>query len=196
MEQGLRELIGAGLVTSDGFQGLRTIAQGWRSHRRRRLRRSGFNSTATSPPGRWAAINVPDRDPDDEYRLAESLAGMLLDRYGVIFRDLMQQESVAMPWRYLLKALRRLEARGEVRGGRFVSGFVGEQYALPEAVKILRDIRREPPAERRVSVSAADVLNLTAITIPGPRVASHSGRAVVLTDGVPNPEATELTAAI
>ena len=197
VEQGLRELIGAGLVTSDGFQGIRTIAQGWRSHHRRRPpRRSGFNGATASPPGRWAAISVPDRDPDDEHRLAESLAGMLLDRYGVIFRDLMQQESVAIPWRYLLQALRRLEARGEVRGGRFVSGFVGEQYALPEAVKILREIRREPLAEERVSVGAADVLNLTGIAIPGPRVASHSGRAVVLTDGVPASEVTELAATV
>ena len=131
VEQGLRELIGAGLVTSDGFQGLRTIAHGRRSNHRRRSRRSGFNGIATSPPGRWAAISVPDRDLDDEDRLAENLAGVLLDRYGVIFRDLMRQESFTLPWRHLLKALRRLEARGEVRGGRFVSGFVGEQYALP-----------------------------------------------------------------
>ena len=196
VEQGLRELIGAGLVTSDGFQGLRTIAQGRRSNHRRRPRRSGFNGIAASPPGRWAAISVPDRDLDDEDRLAENLAGVLLDRYGVIFRDLMQQESFTMPWRHLLKALRRLEARGEVRGGRFVSGFVGEQYALPEAVKMLREIRREPLVGERVSVSAADVLNLTGVTIPGPRVAAHSGRAVVLTDGVPAPEVAELAATV
>ena len=196
VEQGLLELIGAGLVTSDGFQGLRTIALGRRSNHRRRPRRSGFNGVAASPPGRWAAISVSGRDLAHEDRLAENLAGVLLDRYGVIFRDLMQQESFTLPWRHLLKALRRLEARGEVRGGRFVSGFVGEQYALPEAVKILREIRREPLAGERVSVSAADVLNLTGVTIPGPRVAAHSGRAVVLTDGVPASEVPELAATI
>ncbi len=110
---------------------------------------------------------------------------LLLRRYGVVFRDLARQESVALPWREVLRAMRRMEARGTVRGGRFVGGFVGEQYALPEAVTILRRVRREPPAGTRVTISAVDPANLTGIAIHGPRVPAQPGKSIVLIDGLP-----------
>src|SRR5690606_4179934 len=98
------------------------------------------------------------------------VAQVLLERYGVVFRDVVQQESFTVPWREVLRALRRFEARGTVRGGRFVTGFVGEQYALPEALEALRRIRKEPESGEHVRVSAVDPLNLTSILFPGPRV--------------------------
>ena len=190
IEAGLRELIGAGLVTSDGFQGLRVIAGGHHSpvYRARRRRMSGLAADVFSgagPPGRWSVLSPPDRDPAEEDRRAEKISAVLLGRYGVVFRDLMRRESFSMPWRLILRAMRRLEARGEVRGGRFVSGFVGEQYALPEAVGLLRKIRREPHSGESVRVAASDVLNLTGIVVPGPRVPAHSGQYITLIDGVP-----------
>ena len=193
VEQGLRELIGAGFVTSDGFQGLRAVAQGQRSNHRLRAGRSRSNGTGTAgPPGRWAAIGLPDHDSRDDDDRAEKLAEVLLDRYGVLFRDLMQRESFTMPWRYVLKALRRLEARGEVRGGRFVAGFVGEQYALPAAVQTLRDARRQPSSGDAIRIGAADPLNLTGIVISGPRTPSHSGETITLVDGLPAPANSSL----
>jgi ATP-dependent Lhr-like helicase len=167
---------------------LRAVGQVHRSNHRRRSAIARSNGIGgAGPPGRWAAIGVPDHDLGDEDRHAEKVAGVLLGRYGVLFRDLMQRESFTMPWRLVLKALRRLEARGEVRGGRLVSGFVGEQYALPEAVTALRQIRREPLSGEAVRIGAADLLNLTGIVIPGPRIPSHSGQAITLVDGLPVP---------
>ncbi len=113
------------------------------------------------------------------------MAEQLLARYGVVFRDLMARESFALPWREILWALRRLEARGTVRGGRFVSGFVGEQYALPEAVEMLRQTRRRERTEEIVRVAAVDPLNLVGILTPGPRVPAQRGSLVVYRDGLP-----------
>ena len=110
---------------------------------------------------------------------------MLLRRYGVVFRDLLARESVVPKWRELLLGFRRLEDRGEIRGGRFVSGFIGEQFALPVAVESLRATRNLPPASEVVSVSAADPLNLVGILVPGERVAAISGNSVSYRDGVP-----------
>ncbi len=192
VEQGLRELIASGHVTSDGFQGLREIAGGRRKNgRRERPRRSGGNYlrgglfAGGGPPGRWSPLDVAPRDPAVEDELAESVARVLLDRYGVVFRDLLQRESVAMPWRNVLRALRRLEDRGLVRGGRFVQGVVGEQYALPEAVQQLRDVRREPHTGERITVSAVDPVNLTGILLPGDRIPAQRGRTVTFIDGLP-----------
>ncbi|MEN8161329.1 MAG: hypothetical protein ABFS41_14765, partial [Myxococcota bacterium] len=111
-------------------------------------------------------------------------------RWGVVFRDLLARESLAVPWRELLWALRRMEARGSVRGGRFVTGFVGEQYALPGAVDALRQVRRRERTGEIARLSAADPLNLTGVVLPGPRVPSLRGRAVVYRDGLPIDEAT------
>jgi ATP-dependent Lhr-like helicase len=186
VEDGLRRLIGAGAVTSDGFEGLRAVARGGLSSRRRRPRRAGANGFATlGPPGRWSRLAAPPVDPADAGELAERIAEILLGRYGVVFRDLMRRESFTLPWRDILRALRRLEARGLVRGGRFLAGFVGEQYALPQAVGALRRARRDPKTGERVVVGAADPLNLIGIVLPGQRIAAQAGRSIVYRDGLP-----------
>jgi ATP-dependent Lhr-like helicase len=110
---------------------------------------------------------------------------VLLRRYGVIFRRLIEREGKLPPWRDLLRVYRRLEARGEIRGGRFVDGFTGEQFALPEAIGRLRKVRREEPGGTTIAVSAADPLNLTGIATTGPRVASLAGNRVLYRDGLP-----------
>jgi len=110
---------------------------------------------------------------------------VLLERYGVVFREVVARESIVPRWRELLIAFRRLEDRGEIRGGRFVSGFLGEQFALPVAVESVRAIRKAEPAREIVTVSAADPLNLVGILLPGDRVAANSGRTITLRDGVP-----------
>ncbi len=192
VERGLQELIASGLVTSDGFQGLRQVAGG-----RRRLppRRAGRTSSArrsrfrdAGPAGRWALVHsgAPESgEAGEPEELAELVAGVLLERYGVVFRDVIAREPFTLPWREVLRALRRMEARGVVRGGRFVAGFVGEQYALPGAVDALRRVRREPRSGERVRIGAADPLNLTGIVLPGPRIPAHSGRWIDFVDGVP-----------
>jgi len=117
----------------------------------------------------------PDLDPDE---LAEAVAGQLLSRWGVVFRDLFVRESLAIAWREVLWALRRLEARGVVLGGRHVAGFGGEQFALPEAVEQLRAVAKTPPDGVTVQLSATDPLNLTGVILPGPRIpASTPGRS-------------------
>jgi ATP-dependent Lhr-like helicase len=108
----------------------------------------------------------------------------LLARYGVVFRDLLTRETFQPKWRELLITFRRLEDRGEVRGGRFVDGFLGEQFALPMAVESLRALRRIEPSGETVTISAADPLNLIGIIVPGERVPANSGRATTLRDGV------------
>ncbi|MDP6607322.1 MAG: DEAD/DEAH box helicase [Dehalococcoidia bacterium] len=210
VERGLHELIATGLVSSDGFQGLRDLTGGTGGAGGRRSghrSRAGRRRTASrrrlfggaSPAGRWALVQAPSVDGgnggdsggtgtgsiDGIDDLAERVAGVLLERYGVIFRDVASREPLALPWREVLRALRRMEARGTVRGGRFVSGFVGEQYALPEAVDALRRTRREPRSGERVTISAADPVNLTGIGLPGARVPAIPGRTVDFIDGLP-----------
>ena len=142
--------------------------------------------------GRWSLLRSPNRDapgsgaagrfdPD----AVEAFARTLLRRYGVAFRRLLARETAAPPWRELLLVYRRREARGEIRGGRFVHGFSGEQFALPEAVGRLRAVRREEPSGRLIGVSAADPLNLTGIVTPGDRIPAVATNRVVYRDGVP-----------
>ena len=121
---------------------------------------------------------------------AEFFARQLLDRWGVVFRDLLGRETLAPAWRDLLVALRRMEARGEIRGGRFVSGFVGEQFARIEAVDLLRHIRRGGEAREQLEIALADPLNLTGIVLPGPRTSALAQGSLRLTDGVALLEAT------
>jgi ATP-dependent Lhr-like helicase len=121
---------------------------------------------------------------------------MLLRRYGVVFRELLARESLGVTWRELLIALRRLEDRGQVRGGRFVSGFIGEQFALPVAVESLRAARDRKPSAEIITVSASDPLNLVGIIVPGDKVAAHSAKTVSFRAGIPTDEATRLTPAI
>jgi ATP-dependent Lhr-like helicase len=123
--------------------------------------------------------------------LAEAVAEQLLARYGVVFRDLLARETLALPWREILRALRRFEARGTARGGRFVTGFVGEQYALPEAVDALRSTRRRERTGETVRVSAVDPLNLVGILTPGPRVPALRTNVVVYRDGLPISDAPD-----
>ena len=179
VEAGLRELIAAGLVSSDGFQGLRDLTRRRSGARRARggLRGGGGAS------GRWALVRPPEVDAAEVEDLAERVAEVLLQRYGVVFRDVVAAESFHLPWRELLRALRRFEARGTVRGGRFVSGFVGEQFALPEALEALRRVRKAPRTGERVRISAADPLNLTGVILPGPRIPAVRDRSFELVDG-------------
>jgi ATP-dependent Lhr-like helicase len=197
VERGLRELIAWGLVASDGFQGLRQLSGRTPHSARGRTRETSAYSaqgffTGTGPAGRWALVHTPQAPsgPDNDEH-AEAVARILLQRYGVLFRDLYPRESIAVPWRDVLRALRRLEARGLVRGGRFVSGLSGEQYALPEAVDSLRWVRRQERTGERVWVAATDPANLAGVVVPGERVAAQSGRGVLFVDGLPQAGATE-----
>lgn len=134
--------------------------------------------------GRWALLPANTggfADPDD---LAEQVAGQFLARWGVVFWDLMARENFAVPWREVQWALRRLEARGLVRGGRFVTGFAGEQFALPEAVEELRRVRRSARQEEIVALNAVDPLNLCGIVLPGARVPAVRTNRVTYRDGL------------
>jgi ATP-dependent Lhr-like helicase len=132
--------------------------------------------------GRWCLLPAPASAPDRD-ELAEAVAEQLVARWGVVFRDLAVRESLAVPWRDVLWALRRMEARGTIRGGRFVAGFSGEQYAHPDAVDVLRSVRKQRLTGQPVRLSAADPLNLTAVILPGPRVPAIPTNSVTLIDG-------------
>jgi ATP-dependent Lhr-like helicase len=188
VEEGLWDGVARGLLTADGFDAVRALLSArsaWASrqrHRHRSLRRgAGTGARAT---GRWAlfAGAVSTEDPD---ALAEAVAEQLLARWGVVFRDLLARESLALPWREVLWAFRRLEARGTIRGGRFVTGFTGEQYASPEAVDVLRGVRRARRTGEIVRLSAADPLNLVGILTPGPRLPALRTNSVTYIDGRP-----------
>jgi ATP-dependent Lhr-like helicase len=167
-------LVAAGLVTADGFENLRALVD----PKRRRGEGRGRFSRPRHAAGRWALFERSGEvDP-------EFFARVLLDRWGVVFRDLLTRETLAPAWRDLLVALRRMEARGEIRGGRFVSGFVGEQFARPEAVDLLRHIRRGAAAGEEIEIALADPLNLTGIVLPGPRTSALAQGSLRLRDGV------------
>jgi ATP-dependent Lhr-like helicase len=137
------------------------------------------------PVGRWALLrDHPDTPPHADVA-AERAARRLLLRWGVIFRELCARERAMPSWRAVLFALRRLEARGEIRGGRFVQGFIGEQFALPEAVDTLRSVRRRPSNGEPVVIAAADPLNLVGILTQDARVSPFSGLVIAYRDGVP-----------
>src|SRR5262249_37911607 len=180
VEDALAELVVVGLVHSDSFSGLRALLTP--SDRRKPLgegkRRRRTSLFGIEDAGRWALVRRPPtqiaaasaRDKP-EHEIVEHIADTLLRRYGVVFWRILERESAWLPpWRELLRVFRRLEARGEIRGGRFVDRIVGEQFALPEALSLLREMRRAPPSPAWVSVSAADPLNLIGNLIPGPKV--------------------------
>ena len=190
VEEGLRELVFLGLVTSDGYTGLRALASQSRnrpSHQRRSRRehRNGLVLSQRMPSGRWSLLRRPDPQAVDDYERTEILARQLLRRYGVVFHRLLARENDLPPWRDLIRTYRRLEARGEIRGGRFVSGFSGEQYALPEAVQSLRAVRKKRPDDRLITVNATDPLNLVGIATPGQRVQAIASNQVSYKNGVP-----------
>jgi ATP-dependent Lhr-like helicase len=178
VETALWELVAAGLVTADGFDNLRALID----PRRRAGHGSGKQSRPRHSTGRWALVF--GGEPADRTAAVEATCWMLLRRYGVVFRELLARETIVPVWRELLMAFRRLEDRGEIRGGRFVSSFIGEQFALPEAVESLRAMRRAQPTSATVTVAAADPLNLAGIIVPGDRVPAVSGRTVSFRDGV------------
>ena len=186
VEQGLWDLVSRGLVAADGFESVRALL-GARERERRgrareRLRRGSRGRTGAE--GRWALLPPADlaRDPDER---AQAVAEQLLARWGVVFRDLLVRETLAVSWREILWALRRLEARGAIRGGRFVTGFVGEQYALPGAVEALRRTRKLERTGEIVRVCGVDPLNLVGVLTPGPRIPAVRTQQVVYRDGVP-----------
>jgi ATP-dependent Lhr-like helicase len=166
VEDALWELVAAGLVTADGYENLRALIdprrrRGQGRERARRPRHSG---------GRWALMRQSDQHVSAPAR-AEAFVDQLILRWGVLIRDLLTRETTAPFWRELLPVLRLKEARGELRAGRFVAGFSGEQFAAPEAVELLRSVRRsQEHPEDALQIANADPLNLAGILLPGPRV--------------------------
>jgi len=181
VEDGLWELVAAGRVTADGFENLRALID----PKRRRGEGRGRFARPRHAAGRWALL-----ERGTEHVSPEFFAKQLLDRWGVVFRDLLARETLAPAWRDILIELRRMEARGEIRGGRFVSGFVGEQFARPEALDLLRFIRRTAASEEVMEIALADPLNLTGIILPGPRSSALAQGTLRLRDGVQELAAT------
>jgi ATP-dependent helicase Lhr and Lhr-like helicase len=209
VEEALAELVAGGLITADSFTGLRALLTPSNK------RPSNHNAKRKAPAalfgmenaGRWSRVQRGGQSLNGadflasgkvgvgslsitntnamNAELVERIARVLLRRYGVVFRRLMDREGMTLPWRELLRALRRLEARGEIRGGRFVGGVAGEQFALNEAVSMLRSIRRKEPDGALISVSAADPLNLVGIVLPGARVPVIPTNRILYRDGVP-----------
>ena len=180
VEEALWTLAAAGLVTADGLEALRQRLRGTKRPRRSQNsgrgalhRRRGFS--------RWWLLE-PVEPVEDR---TEAVARQLLLRYGILFPELLHRDSLSVRWREMVRVLRRLEARGEIRGGRFVTGFVGEQFALPEAADALRRWRDRDPDDRLAIVSACDPLNLAGILTPGPRVAATPGNRLAFRNGVP-----------
>jgi len=193
VEEALAELVALGLVSSDSFSGLRALlvpsperrpfAGG---HRRRRTAKFGMEAA-----GRWAlarrarsAMSSPPAQA--AFEQIEHVARTLLLRYGVVFWRLIEREAAWLPpWRELLRVYRRLESRGDIRGGRFVAGFSGEQFALPDAVSMLREARRQPASGALLSLSGADPLNLVGILTLGPKLPALTGNRLLYRDGLP-----------
>jgi ATP-dependent Lhr-like helicase len=188
VEEALAELVANGVVVSDSFAGLRALltpgSRKTQAAARRKHRQPVYDMASA---GRWSILqrNNTGAQNSNDQALTEEVAWALLKRYGVVFKRLLEREGMSLPWRVLLRFYHRLEARGEIRGGRFVAGISGEQFALPEAIGMLRAIRRAGAQESLISVSAADPLNLVGIIIPGPRITAHTSNRVLYHDGAP-----------
>src|SRR5271169_4653430 len=189
IETALWELVAAGMVTADGFDNLRSLI----NPRRRNAVGAPKLARPRHTAGRWSLLYPAEGS--DRNKMVEATCWMLLRRYGVVFREVLARESNLPKWRDLLIAFRRLEDRGEVRGGRFVNGFLGEQFALPEAVESLRAMRNIVASGETVTISAADPLNLVGFIVPGERVPAISGKYVSFRDGIAV-EAEERTLAL
>jgi ATP-dependent helicase Lhr and Lhr-like helicase len=189
LEEALAELVALGLVRSDSFAGLRALLippSERRIARARSWRRTSVFEMEDA--GRWGLVRTSKAPADAHTKAAkaEHIARALLARYGVVFWRLLQREAAWLPpWRELLQVYRRLESRGEIRGGRFVAGFAGEQYALPAAVAALRAERRKKPDDEWIAVSGADPLNLAGVLTPGPRLPALTGNRLLYRNGVP-----------
>jgi ATP-dependent Lhr-like helicase len=197
VEEALSQLAALGLVTSDSFDGLRALLVP--SNKRptfgrnvgKRRRKTSLASIEFA--GRWSLLRTQIRSQssangaESSAREAaiEKFARTLLRRYGVLFRRLLERESLGVSWYELGRIYRRWEARGEIRGGYFVAGISGEQFALPEAIGLLRSIRKAPPNSKLITLSAADPLNLQGILTPGPRIAALTGSRILFRDGLP-----------
>jgi ATP-dependent Lhr-like helicase len=191
VENGLWELAAAGVVTADGFDNLRALMD----PRRRRAEGRERSRRPRHAPGRWSLLRHPQPKSSFATReepfagrpaaRSEEVARQLLRRYGIVFRDLLMRESLVPAWRDLLVTYRRMELKGEVRGGRFVEGFTGEQFALPEAVEALRAGRMtgSRTASAEVRLSACDPLNLAGVILPGPRVPALPTNFLIIRDG-------------
>jgi ATP-dependent Lhr-like helicase len=177
VETALWELVAAGLFTADGFDNLRALID----PKRRAGQGRGRRSRPRHSTGRWSLLF--SGEATDRAKAVQAVCGVLLERYGVVFRELTLREEFPFKWRDLLMTFRRLEDRAEVRGGRFVDGFLGEQFALPVALESLRAARHLEPTGETVTLSAADPLNLVGIIVPGDRVPAISSKTVTLRDG-------------
>ena len=196
LETALGELVAAGLTNADSFAGMRAMllpATKRASNDRKRRRGAG---PTMEEAGRWALVRRPEpapavlakpgRKPRIDPETLEYIALTLLRRYGVMFWRLLEREAAWLPnWRELLPAYHRLEARGDIRGGRFIAGFSGEQFALPEAIPLLRDMRRRAPDATLVCISGIDPLNLCGTLLPGPKVPALAGNRILFRDGAP-----------
>ena len=189
-EEALWQLVAHGFATGDGIAGLRILLtpENKRRGRRRGLRviSGGRAAERLMPVGRWSLWRgTTQRLAADSEKATEHKARQLLRRYGIVFRDLLARETYAPSWRSLLGIYRRLEARGEIRGGRFVNGFVGEQFALPEAVERLRAERRSNNPQGPLLIASADPLNFIGILTPGGRISPYSNQVIAHHNGVP-----------
>jgi ATP-dependent helicase Lhr and Lhr-like helicase len=197
VEEVLSQLAALGLVTSDSFDGLRALLVP--SNKRptfgrnigKRRRKTGLASVEFA--GRWSLLRTQTRsqpsangaESSARERAIEKCARTLLRRYGIVFRRLLERESLGVSWYELGRIYRRWEARGEIRGGYFVAGISGEQFVLPEAIGLLRSMRKAPPNNKLITLSAADPLNLQGILTPGPRIAALTGSRILFRDGLP-----------
>ncbi len=189
VEEALAELVALGLVTSDSFGGLRALLTPASERRAGGRRRRRAASYAMEDAGRWALVRrlrPTASKPGDDATAIEHVAQVLLRRYGVVFWRLLEREAAWLPpWRDLLRVYRRLESRGDIRGGRFVAGFTGEQFALPDAIGALRETRRQTVDDDWIAVSGADPLNLAGILTPGQKLAALAGNRLLYRAGVP-----------
>jgi ATP-dependent Lhr-like helicase len=198
-EEALAEIVALGLVHSDSFSGLRALLTP--SDRRKPLgdgrRRRRTALFGIEDAGRWALVRRPSASVGSsggsengayrpELEIVDHIADTLLRRYGVVFWRLLEREAAWLPpWRELLRVFRRLEARGEIRGGRFVSAISGEQFALPEAVDLMRETRRAAASSAWISLSAADPLNVIGSIVPGPKVPALTHNRILFRNGLP-----------
>jgi ATP-dependent Lhr-like helicase len=170
LRDALGELASAGLAASDGYSGVRAL----------------ISSRQPNAAGRWFLLRRrTEAEPAARDAAVETFAWTLLHRYGVVFRRVTTREAMGVPWRELARVYRRLEARGEIRGGRFVSGMSGEQFALPDAVERLREVRRSSPDDELLVISGADPLNMAGIITPGDRLRALASTRIVYRNGVP-----------
>jgi len=188
VEQALAELTARGCVTADSFEGLRALlvpAEKRAPFSPTERRRHHKAVTSVEFAGRWSLLRSATANADKRDDAIEAFARVLLRRYGIVFRRMLERESLKISWFELGRFYRRLEARGEIRGGYFVSGVSGEQFALPEAIGLLRSIRKADAKGELIAISGADPLNLAGILSPGLRIAAITAHRILLRDGLP-----------